>query len=107
VIPEKCLGDETVYKACKYYREPTSLSLTQGKLYQSRFGRPLLLIHSLTIKPNSPCEFFVVEKHESGVYLAGCEVLGRYLTRYEVPLCEKHWDECPYRRVGLLLKEEK
>ena len=106
VIPQKCLGDETVYRACKYYREPTSISLKAAQPYISKFGKPLLLIHSLSKKPSSGCKFFIVEKHESGAYLAACDVLGRYLTRYEVPLCERHWENCPYRRVGLVLEEQ-
>ncbi len=106
VISTKCTGDEVIYRACKYFREP-STSLTAGRTYPSKYGKPLLLIHSLTRKPSSNCEFFIIEKHESGAYLAACDVLGRYLTRYEVPLCEKHWDNCPYRRVGLTLELRK
>ncbi len=107
VIPSVCLGDEPVYRLCKFYREPTTLGRLPGRVYPSKFGKPLLLIHSLKEEPKSGCEFFVVEKHESGAYLAGCEVLGRYLTRYEVPLCEKSWQDCPYRKIGLALREGK
>ncbi len=104
VIQDKCLGDELLYKTCKYYREPAARKA--GGSLIAKFGRPLLLIHSISVKPSSGCEFFKVEKHETGSYLAACEVLGRYLTRYEVSLCEKKWVECPYRKVGQVLKGE-
>lgn len=97
VIPARCLGDENIYRTCRYYKEPGD---TIKPYRPGFFGKPLLLIHSISRVPRSECDFFVVEKHESGCYLAACKVLGRYLTRYEVALCESHWDSCPYRRVG-------
>ena len=95
-----CLGDESVYKGCRFYTE----SSPRRRERVGPMGKPLLLVHSLSTKPKSGCEFFFVEEHESGSYLAGCEVLGRYLTRYDVKLCEKHWIDCPYRKIGLRIK---
>ena len=71
--------------------------------FSGRYGKPLLLIHSISYLPKSSCEYFVVERHESGTFLAACHVLNRYLTRYEAKLCETHWKECPYRKVGMRL----
>ncbi|MEB3816421.1 MAG: hypothetical protein LRS46_00550 [Desulfurococcales archaeon] len=51
-------------------------------------------------KPSSQCEYFKVEKTSEGRYAAYCEVLGRYLTVYQVEKCEKYWRTCPYRRFG-------
>lgn len=97
VIPLKCLGDESAYKSCRYYREEES---TVRSYRPGFFGKPLLLIHSINNIPKSGCEFIIVEKHESGCYLVACKVISRYLTRYEVGLCETHWQDCPYRKIG-------
>ena len=96
VIPSICLSDDS-YVRCRYYVEPRGREV---RGFSGRFGKPLLLIHSISRLPRSNCEFFIVEKHESGAYLAACEVLRRYLTRYEVRLCEEYWRDCPYRRIG-------
>ncbi len=107
VINAVCLGSEAVYKKCPFYRERAEVKRGEEGVRRrsGKYGRPLLLVHSLQKKrPKSGCEFFVVEEDESGAYLAACDVLGRYLTRYEVPLCENHWRECPYRKIGVTIK---
>ncbi len=104
VINAVCLGSEEVYKKCRLYREKGGGLKEAVTRRSGRFGKPLLLIHSLKSKPDSGCEFFVIEEDESGAYLAACKVLNRYLTRYEVPLCEKYWKDCPYRKIGLTIE---
>lgn len=64
---------------------------------------PYKKIFLLSRKPSSQCEFFKVEEDEEG-YLAYCKVLGRYLTAYAVAKCEKHWQTCPYRKMGLQIE---
>ncbi len=103
VVNAICLGSEAVYKKCRLYREPGAPT-QQVRQRSGRFGKPLMLIHPLNRQPSSQCEFFVVEVDESGSYLGACKVLGRYLTRYEVPLCEKYWQDCPYRKIGLIIE---
>jgi len=100
VIPSICLSNREVYSKCRYYRE---VSGREPREFSGKYGKPLLLIHSISRIPRSMCEYFVVEKHESGTYLAACHVLDRYLTRYEVHLCENHWKDCPYRKIGIKL----
>lgn len=92
-----CLGGPEQYTRCKFYVAPPKDSSASLK----RYGKPLMLINSLPKEPRSGCEFFRVIRHDSGVFLASCEVLGRYLTRYEVSLCEKYWRDCPFRRQKL------
>ena len=58
-------------------------------------------IFVLNRKPSSECEYFRVEKTSEGMYVAYCEVLGRYLTRFHVEKCERSWKTCPYRRFGV------
>lgn len=70
-----------------------------------RFGKALLMIHALSEKPESGCEFFESEDHE-GYFLAGCTVLKRYLTKFEVMDCEKYWINCPYRKIEMSLTRE-
>ena len=63
-------------------------------------------IYVIHRRPASECSFFRVEEGEGG-YMAYCKVLERYLTRSEIPKCERYWKECPYRRLALLALEEK
>ena len=94
-----------MYKKCPFYRESTEKKKEGVMKRKSRYGRPLLLVHSLQKKrPKSECEFFVVVEDDSGAYLVACDVLERYLTRYEVPLCENHWKDCPYRKIGITIR---
>ena len=101
VIPAICLGDEEVYGKCRYFRK---VSKQAAPTYKA--SKPLLLIHSLSKEPRSGCEFFTVERHESGSFLSVCRVLGRYLTRYEVKLCERYWRDCPFRKLGVRASAE-
>ncbi len=61
-------------------------------------------IHAIYHKPTSQCEFFEYEEEE-GYYLAKCKVLNRYLTRDAVIKCENYWKTCPFRKIGLQMKE--
>jgi len=101
VIPSICSSIKEVYSKCRYYVEPAT---KEPKEFSGKYGRPVLLIHSLTKPLRSNCEFFIIEKYEENVYIAACRVLNRYLTRYEVDTCIKHWKECPYRKLGLRLR---
>ncbi len=98
VIPQRCLSDAS-YKDCKYFKDLSESNISPN------YGKPLLLIHSLSTQPRCSCEYFIYTQHESGTYVAACKVLRRYLTRYEVKLCEKKWRECPFRKIGLKLQQ--
>lgn len=62
--------------------------------------KKIFLMHR---KPSSQCEFFEVKGDQEG-FLAYCRVLGRYLTAHSVSRCEKYWQSCPYRRLGLQME---
>ncbi len=100
VMPHRCLGAEEVYSKCRYYstEEKVKLKPVTPTSAISIFGKPLALLHAIRQKPSSECEYFEV-KDTGEHYLAGCKVLRRYLTIYEVDLCNKYWRECPYRRI--------
>ncbi len=93
-----CTGGPRQYRECRYFVEKTETTQLTSTVVTARFGKALLMIHAINEKPRSECEFFVSEDHE-GYYLAGCNVLRRYLTKFEVPDCEKYWVNCPYRRI--------
>ncbi|PUA32224.1 MAG: hypothetical protein B7O98_06020 [Zestosphaera tikiterensis] len=95
VLPHICLGAEEAYIKCRYY---SSGERIKPKPAVPMFGKPLTLLHAIKQKPSSDCEYFVVE-YVGEHYLAGCKVLRRYLTTYEVDLCSKYWRECPYRKI--------
>jgi len=100
VIPSICSSNREVYSRCRYYVEPTG---KEPKEFSGKYGKPLLLIHSLNKPPRCLCEFFIIEKYEGNTYITACKVLNRYLTRYEVNLCSQYWSDCPYRKLGLKL----
>ncbi len=64
---------------------------------------PYKKIFLLYRKPSSQCEFFTVKEDQDG-YLAYCRVLDGYLTMYSVSKCERYWQSCPYRRIGLQIE---
>ena len=93
---ERCLSD-TEYRSCRFYEEvskpigaPVHKRLELSGLY--------LPIHGLTHIVRCDCPHFTVDRHESGLYVAYCRVLNRFLTKYEVQLCRDHWKRCPYRK---------
>ena len=93
----RCLSN-VEYSTCRFFKELNQSVSTreEGKEY----GRPILIIHGLTKPLRSECKFFKLFTHESGNYLAACDILRRYLNLYEVDLCIKYWSECPFRKCG-------
>ncbi|MFN3267731.1 MAG: hypothetical protein ACK416_00560 [Zestosphaera sp.] len=100
-----CTGGAEQYRGCRYFVEKKEVFQPVSAAATVRFGKALLMIHALNEKPESGCEFFESEDH-GGYFLAGCRVLRRYLTKFEVMDCEKHWINCPYRRVEMSITRE-
>lgn len=97
-----CLGGREVYSRCRYYREDRKVK--EGGYEE--FGRPFLMVHGLDKPPETSCDFARIFKLEQGRYVAGCAILKRFLGVHEVGLCESHWEQCPYRKLGLRLITE-
>lgn len=97
-----CMGGANEYTKCRYFSEKKIIKATPATSSVIKFGKALLMIHALSEAPKSECEFFEAENHE-GYYLAGCTILGRYLTKFESLECERHWSMCPYRKIELAL----
>ncbi|MGC9209741.1 MAG: hypothetical protein ACP5FT_00490 [Acidilobus sp.] len=57
-------------------------------------------IYQLAYRPSSKCEFFEVYDL-GGTYVAYCKVLESYIVKSKVSRCEKLYETCPFRRVGL------
>ncbi|MGC9114700.1 MAG: hypothetical protein ACP5HH_01655 [Fervidicoccaceae archaeon] len=89
----KCDGDG--YKSCKYYREAISIS-GDGILLDKK---PDPLLNVLEKPPKEVCPLMRVAKAERG-YVAYCSVLDRFLTRYEVSLCEQGYHRCPLKKIA-------
>ncbi|MGC8974773.1 MAG: hypothetical protein ACP5KB_01080 [Thermoprotei archaeon] len=100
-----CAGGPRQYRECRYFMERAESPQLAGVTATVKFGKALMMIHALNERPKSECEFFESEDHE-GYYLAGCAVLRRYLTKFEVPDCEKYWVNCPYRKVEKSLSRD-
>ena len=63
--------------------------------------KPIYLpIHVIPPGIKSECPYFrlskVMTKSGKEVYVAECEILGRYLTRSHVEKCIRLWRECPF-----------
>ncbi|BAN90715.1 hypothetical protein [Aeropyrum camini] len=56
-------------------------------------------IYVLRRRPRSGCEYFEV-RERGGEYIAFCKVLGRPLPSVSVEKCERHWEDCPFRRMA-------
>ncbi|MCX8184697.1 MAG: hypothetical protein RMI56_01250 [Sulfolobales archaeon] len=97
-----CLSGREVYTHCRYYRE---IQTVREEGYEE-FGKPFLIVHGIDKLPEVSCNFVRIFKLEQGKYVAGCHVLKRFLGVHEIRLCETHWKQCPYRRMGLKLVVE-
>ncbi len=95
-LPSRCLGQG--YTTCKFFRDVDTSIIPEAKSGRE-YGRPILMIHGLNKPMKSDCKYFRLLNHESGSYLAACEVLKRYLNIYEVPLCINYWNDCPFRKL--------
>lgn len=54
-------------------------------------------IHALSQNDVTGCPDAESINLENGFKIEYCRVLDRPLTRYEVPLCRRGWQYCPYR----------
>lgn len=88
----KCDGEG--YKSCKYYKEGMSASGDAAFLDK----RPDPLLNLLEKAPKESCPFIKIYRAERG-YAAYCSTLDRFLTRYEVPLCEQAYERCPFKKI--------
>lgn len=95
----RCLSSSE-FISCKFFKESqTGVSVTHEQVGRE-YGRPIIMIHGLKKPERSECKFFKLISHESGNYLAACDVLRRYLNIYEVSLCSQLWADCPYRKLA-------
>lgn len=96
VAADRC-NSEDIYVNCVYYigetpkgsaKKSSSTRKNKVKLY--------LPIHAIPPQVECLCPECEISTSENGVKIAYCKILDRYLTRYEVYICSKHWKECPY-----------
>lgn len=96
-LTSRCLSPSE-YASCKFFREAQPAKSVLHEQVGREYGKPILMIHGLSRPEKSECKFFKLISHESGNYLAACDVLKRYLNIYEVRLCGQLWVDCPYRK---------
>ncbi|MEM0361484.1 MAG: hypothetical protein QXY36_02460 [Sulfolobales archaeon] len=96
-LTSRCLSPSE-YASCKFFREAQPIKSVIHEQVGREYGKPILMIHGLSRPEKSECKFFKLISHESGNYLAACDVLKRYLNIYEVRLCSQLWADCPYRK---------
>lgn len=96
-LPSRCLSQG--YTTCRFFKDISTSPTTSDARSSREYGRPILMIHGLNKPMKSDCKYFKLLNHESGSYLAACEVLKRYLNMYEVSLCVDYWNDCPFRKL--------
>ncbi len=112
VNPVRCNGGPEIYVTCAMYIPPEEsrslntlekndqgTSKNTGNITEPRDNRGIYpLINSLPMPIHSECQYYRLEKRSSGIIVARCEILKRYLTKYEAKLCEHYWRDCPFRQ---------
>ncbi len=96
-LTSRCLSPSE-FISCKFFRESQAGVGVIHEQIGREYGRPIVMIHGLRKPERSECKFFKLISHESGNYLAACDVLRRYLNMYEVRLCSQLWVDCSYRK---------
>jgi len=90
----KCDGEG--YKSCPYYRDAIKMA-DSGISFDKR---PDPLLNIVDKPPKESCHLMKVVRAERG-YAAYCIALDRYLTRFEIHLCEQDYQRCPFRKIAL------
>ncbi|MEM3638956.1 MAG: hypothetical protein QXL07_00125 [Fervidicoccaceae archaeon] len=85
----KCDGEG--YKTCRFYKAAGPQEAIISK-------KPDLMLNMLERQPKSSCPLMKVLKAERG-YSAYCDGLDRFLTKFEVVLCEQESQRCPLRKI--------
>jgi len=97
---QRCLSDSD-YRTCAYFEELGISKESEAVVAREKSSIGIYLpIHGLVQPIKSECPLYVIERHDSGLYIASCKILNRYLTKYEVPLCKNNWQDCPYRKFA-------
>lgn len=103
-LPSRCAGGPETYVSCRFYKDIEESKVENRHVIRD-YGKPILIIHGLSKSMKSDCPFFKLLAHESGAYLAVCEVLKRFLNVYEVSICANYWNDCPLKRLGMRLNQ--
>ena len=96
VSVERCTSNN-IYKNCSYYVEPSTFNQKRQYVRKERMVKVYPSIHALPQNTVIECPDAELISLENGVRVGYCRVLDRPLTRYEIPTCNKGWQNCPYR----------
>lgn len=97
VTVDRCNSD-FVYVNCAYYVGELQKATTRRVSTKKDKTKIYTPIHALPPHLECQCPECVVTD-DNGIKVAYCRILDRYLTRYEVYICSRHWKECPYRHL--------
>lgn len=98
VSVERCTSDN-IYKNCSYYVEPSTFNQKRHYIRKERMVRIYPSIHALPQNTVIGCPDSELISLENGIRIGYCRILDRPLTRYEIPICNKNWQNCPYKLV--------
>jgi|UniRef100_A0A7J3SLI4 hypothetical protein len=88
----KCDGEG--YKNCRYYKGATASLGTEAFVEK----KPDPLLNIMEKPPKEGCPLMKTIRIERG-YAVYCEGFGRFLTRFEISLCEQDHNRCPIRKL--------
>lgn len=96
VSVERC-SSENLYRNCSYYVEQSTFNQRRQYVRRERAVKVYPPIHALPQNEKIECIDAELINLENGVKIAYCRILDRPLTRYEVPICNRSWQQCAYR----------
>ncbi len=95
VAVERCTSD-TAYRGCSLFVESSNPTIKKSSHKKERI-KIYAPIHAVPSNMKIECPYGEIMNIENGYSIAFCKILERPLTKYELPLCNNRWRECPYR----------
>ncbi|ALU30420.1 hypothetical protein [Sulfolobus acidocaldarius] len=98
----RCMGN---FRSCRYYvarDEDSEEGLNKYVIEDSQIEQEISFYNKINILDtplDSECKYFQLVRTEKGL-VAHCKVLGRVLTRSQAVLCNKEWEDCPFRNLA-------
>ncbi len=93
---ERCTS-ENIYRNCSYYVELSTFNQKHQHIRRERMIKIYPPIHALPQSSVIECPDAELINLGNGVKIGYCKILDRPLTRYEISVCNKDWQYCPYR----------
>lgn len=98
VAIERCTSD-AAYKGCSLFMESSNPAIKKASPKKERL-KIYAPIHAVPPNTSIECPYGEIMNIENGYSVVLCKILERPLTKYELPMCDRYWRECPYRVIA-------